>query len=279
MAWAGRNPLVDEMLPPGGPVTSGEPVLGGAEGVSPTAKLVWDLARALLSQNPATTAGPQVGVVTGPMRAMLQSTLLRQMFQKLEKSPMQFYQTRGTPLLGSVGSTGTLQQWKGALGDVDPSAITSLRPTDVLTKYGKTLKPGGGEFSVEDAAIHESLHNLYKARMGAAGKNPGMSPAVPSKDPEKLRALAEFYIQRGLLPAGRVTEIPTLLGRPASINDVGEAAIEGMTNMILQRQGRLGASKFGGPFPSIPALTPSEWSRRTAEWLKTRYPTTGGTPQ
>ena len=40
MAWAGRHPLVDEVLPPGGPVTSGEPVLGGAEGVSPTAKLV-----------------------------------------------------------------------------------------------------------------------------------------------------------------------------------------------------------------------------------------------
>ena len=65
MAWSGQSPVVDAVLPPGGPVTSNEPVLGGAEGISPTAKLVWDLVRWYLTQNPALTAAPMTGAAIG----------------------------------------------------------------------------------------------------------------------------------------------------------------------------------------------------------------------
>mgnify|MGYP001574839132 CR=1 FL=1 len=65
MAWAGQHPLVDAVLPPAGPVTSSEPVLGGAEGLSPSAKVIWDLARAYLSQNPALSSAPMAGAAIG----------------------------------------------------------------------------------------------------------------------------------------------------------------------------------------------------------------------
>lgn len=65
MAWAGRHPLVDAVLPPAGPVMSSEPVLGGAEGLSPSAKVIWDLARVYLSQNPALSSAPMAGAAIG----------------------------------------------------------------------------------------------------------------------------------------------------------------------------------------------------------------------
>ena len=65
MAWAGRHSLVDAVLPPAGPVMSSEPVLGGAEGLSPSAKVIWDLARVYLSQNPALSSAPMAGAAIG----------------------------------------------------------------------------------------------------------------------------------------------------------------------------------------------------------------------
>ena len=147
-----------------------------------------------------------------------------------------------------------------------------LRPItspDVVTKYGGR--------AMEDSILHENLHNLYYGKSGQpplyVNRERDFSSAFPRQ--EHWDKLYDFYASRGLIPGFRAEEIKSM----GIENAKGEAIIEGMTNMILQRQGHLTKTKANLGRPLLPALDHTEWARRTAEWLKTRYPTTGGTPQ